>query len=248
MFSRRFVTMCLFIATACAGTAAFAAPRTVEGSVTYLERIAVSPGAVLEVEVLDVSRADAPSIRMAAQRYALDRVPFAFSLTVDDALIDDRFSYVVAAKVLLDETVVYRSTTAYPVLTRNAPDRVDIVVDRMPAAGDAPVLDGTWQASQLHGTPITVDNPPTLRFSPDGALAAFGGCNRYRGQVETAGDTLTFPDNMAGTLMACPEPTASLEREFLMGLSEVVRFEQSASHMVFFDAVGETVMRLTKDQ
>ena len=50
-----------------AGTA-MAELATIEGEATYRERIALRPGVVLEVELLDISRADAPSERLASIR------------------------------------------------------------------------------------------------------------------------------------------------------------------------------------
>lgn len=85
---------------------------TISGSVTYLERMAVPQGAVLEVALVDVSRMDVPAETLSVMRYALDRVPFAFSLPYDDALIDERMSYNVQARILAEGRVVFRSTQA----------------------------------------------------------------------------------------------------------------------------------------
>ena len=50
-----------------AGTA-MAELATIDGEATYRERIALQPGVVLEVELLDISCADAPSERLASIR------------------------------------------------------------------------------------------------------------------------------------------------------------------------------------
>ena len=53
---------------------------TVRGTITWRERIALPPGAVLEVELVDISRADAPAEPIAATRVEVQgQVPIAFA-------------------------------------------------------------------------------------------------------------------------------------------------------------------------
>ena len=97
----RFATIPLALSlTACATTPV---ERTVAvtGSITYRERIALSPTAQIEVKLDDVSLADAPSRTMASQSFASEgkQVPFAFTLTLDHADIDLKHSYAVSARI-----------------------------------------------------------------------------------------------------------------------------------------------------
>ena len=96
-------------------------------TVTYRERIAVPPDAILEVELLDTSRADAPSVRMSSQRFRLKRVPRTVEIGYDTDLINERLTYTVAAKIISDGRVMFRSTTTTPVLTRGAPNSAERV-------------------------------------------------------------------------------------------------------------------------
>lgn len=246
MMFRRLVSALLITSAACVATASLAAPVSVDGSVSYRERIAVPPGAVLDVEILDVSLADAPSVRMASQRFSIDHVPFDFTLTVDDALIADAHRYTAAAKILVDGKVLYRSTTAYPVLMADASGQVHITVERMPNEPSAATLQGAWQVTDLQGTPVTAKKPPTLTFQRDGGLSAFGGCNLFNGQADISGELVKFPAHMIGTMMACPEPISSLETQFIKALPDVVRFEQAGDLAVLFDASNTPVMVLIK--
>ncbi len=211
---------------ALAATTGLAQAGTVSGTVTYLERIAVPPGAVLEVELHDVSRSDAASVRLSGQRFALDRVPFAFALPYDDNLIDERMTYTVQARILSGDQVLYRSTTAYPVLTLCATDEVKIVVERMaaaPAASGNP--GGKWQVGELGGRMLVAEKRPDLEFRDVGGFGGSTRCNRYRGTAEFTDDgDLGFPDNIAAILMACPAPYDKLERDFLKALGEVEGF------------------------
>src|SRR5512134_1896437 len=91
---------------------ALAEMRSLPITASYRERIALPPDAILEVELLDVSRADAPSVRISSQSYQIDLVPFSVSLSYDDERIDSRMRYVVAARILSGEQVLFRTTSA----------------------------------------------------------------------------------------------------------------------------------------
>ncbi|HJM75991.1 MAG TPA: YbaY family lipoprotein [Dehalococcoidia bacterium] len=54
-------------ATPATPTAPAEAASSVTGTVTYLEKIALTPDAVVEVKLVDVSRADAPSVTIGEQ-------------------------------------------------------------------------------------------------------------------------------------------------------------------------------------
>ena len=62
----------------------------VTGTVTYRERIALPPTAVIKVQLVDVSRADTPAIVLGEQitQAAGKQVPFAFEIQFDPARIE----------------------------------------------------------------------------------------------------------------------------------------------------------------
>jgi uncharacterized lipoprotein YbaY len=102
----------------------------VTGTVTYLQRIALTPGAVIEVKLLDVSRADAPALTIAekAFRSAGRQVPIDFSLEYDPSRIDQRRRYSIQVRIIQDDRPRFISTQPYPVITGGHPNRVDVVV------------------------------------------------------------------------------------------------------------------------
>ena len=113
--------------------AAGAAAR-LNGVVTYLQRIALSPDAVVEVSLQDISRADAPAVVVASQTIQTGgkQVPIPFALDYDPGAIDPRMSYAVSARITENGQLTWISTQVYPVLTRGAPsDNVEIIVDRV---------------------------------------------------------------------------------------------------------------------
>lgn len=98
-------------------------PSTLTGTVWYRERIALPPATEVIVELLDVSRADAPAVTVAMERQTFgDRqVPIPFELRYGAADIDKRRIYAVRAEIRVDGSVRFSSTEARHVLTRGHP-------------------------------------------------------------------------------------------------------------------------------
>lgn len=104
---------------------------TVTGTVSYLPRIAMPPSAILEVTLVDVSRADAPAITLASQGIIFgDRqVPIPFELVYDPDQIDPRFSYAVQARIIVDGQLRFITTSNFPVITQGNPTDLEVRVD-----------------------------------------------------------------------------------------------------------------------
>ncbi len=104
---------------------------SVTGTVTYLPRIALSPKAVIEVKLLDVSRADAPSITIAKQTIESNgrQVPFSFQLPYDPSRINPRRRYAVQARILENGRLRFTTTRSYPVITNGSPNTVEVIVN-----------------------------------------------------------------------------------------------------------------------
>lgn len=117
-----------------------AAPLVVSGTVSYRERIALDPAAEVRVQLLDVSRMDAPSVVLAEQRIRADgrQPPFAYTLQVDAARIDPRMRYAVAARIVRGEQLLFINDTQYSVLTQGRGTRADLVLVRVTPAPPPP--------------------------------------------------------------------------------------------------------------
>jgi uncharacterized lipoprotein YbaY len=104
----------------------------VTGTVTYRERIAFDPAWTVTVELLDVSRADAPSEPFSTQNLKdADALPVPYELLYDPSSIDPKHEYAVRAKITEGGRLLWTSDTRHAVLTRGAPSHVEIVVRRV---------------------------------------------------------------------------------------------------------------------
>lgn len=121
--------------SACGGsdetsTTGSAKPSRVEGSVTYRERMMLPPNAVLNVQLEDISRADALADVLAVVTMTLEGgPPYAFGIDYDAAAIDTRLRYAVRATITVDDQLMF-TTTEYVDPFGESP--LEIVVERVP--------------------------------------------------------------------------------------------------------------------
>ena len=106
------------------------ADASVSGTVTYRERIALSPDAVVTVQLRDTSYADAASVLISEQIISNPgQVPIDFELRYVSDEIDDRNTYSIRAVITeSDGRMAFTNDTAYDVITRGNPRRVDMTL------------------------------------------------------------------------------------------------------------------------
>ena len=103
---------------------------SVSGSVTYRERLALSPGAKLVVELRDVSYQDAAAPLIARQTISdPGQVPIKFKIEYNRDDIDSRNVYSITARIVeSDDRLAFINDTAYEVITRGKPSKVDMLL------------------------------------------------------------------------------------------------------------------------
>jgi putative lipoprotein len=103
----------------------------VTGAVTYLQRSALPPDAILTVRLSDVSKTDAPAEVISEQTIPSEgkQVPFPYTLPYDPAKIVENYDYAVSARIESGGKLLFISTQRYAVITRGNPtENVEIVV------------------------------------------------------------------------------------------------------------------------
>jgi putative lipoprotein len=105
--------------------------------VTYRERVALPPTAVTKVQLVDVSRADAPATVLGEQIIPAGgkQVPFAFEIAFDPARIQSNHTYAVQARIEAEGGLRFINDARYAVLTRGAPTHVDMVLKAVGGRG-----------------------------------------------------------------------------------------------------------------
>jgi putative lipoprotein len=133
--SKRLIALTALVLTGCATTSVVpdgvgAAPAKVTGTVTYRERIALPPTAVIKVQLVDVSRADAPAVVIGEQVIPAEgkQVPLAFEIAYDSTRIEANHTYAVQARIEVDGQLRFINDQRYAVITRGAPTHVEMVL------------------------------------------------------------------------------------------------------------------------
>jgi uncharacterized lipoprotein YbaY len=128
-FSSGRTTILVFTAKATGVDGAGVQARVV-GTITYLQRVALPPDAVIEVRLLDVSRADVPALTIAETMFRLSerQVPIEFALEYDPRRIDKRHRYTIQARIIQSNRPRFISARPYPVITGGHPNTVNVIV------------------------------------------------------------------------------------------------------------------------
>jgi putative lipoprotein len=224
----------------------------VRGQASYRERIALTPGAVFEATLVDVSRADASAEVIGSVRVETPgSVPIRFEIPYDAAKIDQRRSYAVRARILAGARLLFTTDKAYPVLTRGAGTDVDLLLVRVNARGtpasaqpQSATLEGThWTLIELDGKPVPSNLPqePHLVFQAEPRrVSGSGGCNRLSTDYRRDGERLGF-EAIASTRRACIGGGMDTEDAFLRALQNVRAFRISGQRLELVDEGGRTL-------
>lgn len=228
----------ILLITACAPNAGGdAAMNTVSGTVTYREKIALPPDAVVIVQIQDISLADAPATVIGEQIIQTDgaQVPFAFEIPYDPAEIEARRTYSLAARIEDGSgNLLFINDTVTPVINKDNPTKdievVLIIVAESPDTGTIgiePFMDVIWRWKQTllpDDTLMAPDDPDryTVEFTADGVFIK-ADCNNILGSYIYAPDgNVTNFELGPTTLVACPAD--SLDTEFTDQLTRVEEF------------------------
>jgi len=238
-----------------AGISASAVPAvaaemlTINGEITYHQRVALPRDAVA---IIDLRPADLPEDAppLAELIIELDgaQVPIAFAIEARRALLQSGDSYVIRAGIRVGAELRW--------LSRPAP--VDIVGDTLdigtlilqpfrtlsPYAGVeyGDLEGGDWAVVELDGAPISAGSEPTIGFADAGSFHG-SACNRFRGRYSLDGSSIDFGD-AAATMMACPDPLMTGEQSLFGALSAAKQASISPDgKLVLSDADGKVVLR-----
>jgi uncharacterized lipoprotein YbaY len=106
----------------------------VTGTMTYRQLIGLPADAIVNVQLQDVSRADAPAIVLAQQTVVAGgrQVPLPFEITYDPSSITANATVVVRATITVSGRLMFTTTAAHRVVTGGYPsDGVNVVLQQV---------------------------------------------------------------------------------------------------------------------
>lgn len=100
----------------------------------------------------------------------------------------------------------------------------------------------SWRVVAIDDRPTPAVGDYSMRFDPNGGVGARFGCNSLGGRYRLVGDILTV-HNLATTLMGCPEPAATFERDGSTVLGQPMRIAfTSNDRMLLSNAAGSIAL------
>lgn len=240
----------LLCATLCAtlagAGAALAETRTLAGTVTYRERMALPPEARITVQLVDVSLADAPATLLGETVIVpVTQVPLPFTLDYDDDRLEPGHSYALQARITLGDQLMFINTSRHAVFG-DGPDATDILVERVAGEAAATSPSGRWLAEDIGGGGVIDNAQSLLELAGDGSVTGSGGCNRMTGTAVTEGARLSFGP-LAATRRACVPALGDQEAKFFAALAATREWQlDEQGKLVLLDANGAALMRLAQ--
>jgi putative lipoprotein len=245
---------------------ALAQSLTIEGTVTYRERIALPAHARLEVSLVRLPGM-VPVVGASTDIPATGGIPMAFTLNIRDVDPGMGPALGLLAKISSGGRVLFRS--AQPVrVDLAAGAKVDLLVHYAPdprprlgeklAAPDEPLPaptpavstslhDVVWTLTSIGGKPVTGDRPLTLAIASDNRAGGSGGCNEYFAEAMVDGSALSFGP-AAATRMACAESVMTQEADYFAALAAIAAYELDGNSLRLLDAAGIPLIGLVRKE
>ena len=98
----------------------------------------------------------------------------------------------------------------------------------------------TWRVVAVDGRPTPSAGDYSMRFDGSSGVGARFGCNSMGGRYRLVGDLLTVSD-LAATLMGCPEPAATFEREGSEVLGQPMRIAFSSNDRMYLSNAAGSI-------
>jgi putative lipoprotein len=190
-------------------------------------------------------------------------VPLGFALDFDSSAIIADHSYAIIAEIADGSgRLWFRNFEPYAVNPLAPAAPVSVVVtfvgritsplapqssseEPQPVAPHPAILDTTWTATSIGGTPLPPRAKVSLQIgSADMRAGGRGGCNSYFAEAKVDGPNIAF-GNVASTKMSCGPDANQLEEAFFTALRSAASWIVEGSTLTLFDPAGKPLVTFT---
>ena len=235
-------------------TPAFAAKVNLAGQVTYRERIALPPTATLEIQLVDLTIPAAPPRLDVKAPIGPGQVPLSFNLSFEDSLILPNHSYGLIASIGDETGLLFRNFEPYTLDPLAPAEPVLIVANfvgsqpganassEQPAVPPPPaILDSTWTATAIAGTPLVPRSVTTLAIGEDLRAGGLGGCNSWFAEAKLDGDAIRF-GSVTSTMKACGQSINLQEQAFYAALAAAMTWQVDGDQLTLSGIDGKPLV------
>lgn len=231
-------------------TPAWAGTVTLNGTVTYRERIALPADATLRVTLVRLE-GGSPVLGASASIPTRGVVPIAFALNVHTDVDMFDGSHGLMAEISSGEQILFRNPVAVPLQAAGGP--IGILVNFAPQPTPEPepalptpdFLEVEWTVTSVGGRPVVGPRALTLSIAADLRAGGSGGCNNFFTEASIEGETIAFGPP-ASTRMACEPTIMDQEFAYFAALSAVASFEHDDQGLRLLDAAGIPLVGLVR--
>jgi putative lipoprotein len=223
--------------------ASSAAEQVVRGEVVYRERIALPPGALVTVQLADVSLADAPAAIITEQKIAPSgQSPIPFELKFAASAIQSKSTYALQAKITFDDQIMFMAPERHEVdPLADTPQTVVVTLVRKKGVETVPIVGQIWSLKFIDGIG-EVESKATLHIDEKGKVTGQAPCNRYFASAEITGSALTI-GKPGATMMACEPKLMTQEQAFFDALGKAAGFSIQDGRLILAAADGRELLR-----
>lgn len=230
--------------------------QSIEGSVNYMQKIALPDNAILEIELIDLT---ANKIIVKQPYNKLGQVPINFKLNYLSNQVQTNHSYGISARIAVNDQVLFNTTQPYPILNENGNYIVMVLemvgssinndgIEEDPTSDTefnppSALLNKNWKLTSIEGRNVLLGNQvkyPFIRFTKDGNFSGSDGCNSFRGTYSLGEDQQIKFSDAATTLMACMD--GAKVDNFLTNLGFVSNYNLSTNGLSLVDVNGRPLL------
>jgi putative lipoprotein len=231
---------------------AMAQAITLNGTVTYYERMALPAGSQLRLQLVTLS-GNRQIAAAASQITGKASPPIGFSMNLHSTSAQTAGPLGLVAEIRSNGQLFFRSAAPTPI-DLASPSGIAIVVSRAsaplpkpaePSMPEPQILDTSWTVTSIGGRPVIGTRPVTLTIDLDARIGGNATCNRYTSEASLDGDTMTFSP-AAATRMACAPELMAQEAAYFAALAAVASYQLDGSSLRLLDAAGIPLIGLVR--
>lgn len=223
-----------------------AAQKAVHGEVVYRERIALPPGAVLSVQLADISLADAPARIIGEQKIKpAGQVPISFEIKFDPSVIRPQMTYALQARITVDDRLMFISDVRHQIdpLT-DAPQTIVLKMVPPAAAEAVSMLGQSWLVEYIDGVGEIREPRATFRVGKSGKAGGNGPCNVYFATARVDDRSISISD-IGSTYKACAPEVMAEEKALFDALAKAASYKVDAGKLTISDKDGREILRFS---
>ncbi|MCW5940016.1 MAG: YbaY family lipoprotein [Fimbriimonadaceae bacterium] len=225
------------LATLIVGAVAAQSMTQVSGSVTYRERMALPPDAVMVVRLDRYVGSEQTTVSELTMKLGGKQVPVRFTMPYLRPPRKTGEKFGLTAVISAGGQRMFESPSATMVVT-NGKTSAELRLVRATAGAMWPLEGPTWELMAMDGKRTEAERKPTITFEKGGRFGSFAGVNRLSGiWSRTAPWAQIDPGPM--TLMAGPPELMQLEQQYVKALELTNRLTIEEGELVLWRGENE---------